>query len=66
MSCSSQRVQVKELQLICLAKSLWLLSCSSQRVQVKELQLVCLAKSEVVELLITESAGEGTSSGVFG
>ena len=37
--------EVKELHLVCLAKSLWLLSCLSQRVQVKELQLVCLAKS---------------------
>ena len=31
LNCSSQRVQVKELQLVCLSKSLWLLSCSSQR-----------------------------------
>ena len=33
----------------------------------KELQLVCLAKFfVVVQLLITESAGEGASAGVFG
>ena len=57
---------MKELQLVCLAKSFWLLSCSSQRVQVKELQLVCLAKSLWLFSCSSQRAGEGTSTGVFG